>query len=176
MQLSMAIPLQPPGLYSTTPSLMLPFQDHQNATYKYSKASKRLPHNIYAADCLPLICVQRLPDVRPVGRGSKSLKAIRSVFVLLPLQEPKSDANFADGHSDADDNQNDDDPRDCAHLRICDRVGQYLGKIEKDTAVFIQHFDSRSDFEVFPNGAVQGMESGLGIPEEVRNIEDVRCY
>lgn len=95
---------------------------------------------------------------------------------LCLAKHAKADADFCDGDEDANHDENDDDPCDCAHLCVGDRVGEDLGQVEKDAATLVEDLDARVDLEIFADGGVEGVEGWFRLPEEVGDVENVGCW
>lgn len=68
-----------------------------------------------------------------------------------------SDNDFCASHDERDADQDDNDPGDPGHVAVCDGVGEELGEVEKDAAAVIEDEDTVLDFEVFSDGAVEGI-------------------
>lgn len=63
-----------------------------------------------------------------------------------------------------------------AHLGISNRLGKNSCKLEEHAAALVEDLDAGCDFEVFTDGKVERVESWLGVPEEIRDVENVRGY
>ena len=97
-----------------------------------------------------------------------------SAWTLGSLRkDTEAEKDFAAGHGDAEDDENDNDPRDATHLLVGDAVAEDLGEVEEDATAFVEHLDPGLDLEVFPHGEVERVQGGFGFPEEVWDVEHV---
>lgn len=76
---------------------------------------------------------------------------------LRLAEHAETDGDFCNGNHDTNDNQDNDDPSDVAHLCVGNGVGQYLGKIEEDAASLVENFDAWVDLKVLADGGVKWM-------------------
>lgn len=63
-----------------------------------------------------------------------------------------------------------------AHLGISNGFGKDGCEFQKHGTALVEDFDAGCDFEVLPDGEVEGVEGWLGIPEEIRDVEDIGCW
>jgi hypothetical protein len=87
------------------------------------RVHKGWTHNLHTANSLQLgsskVHVGEIPPAEITMQWHFSL--------LTFAQHPKPQANLRDRNQDADDNEDDDDPGDRAHLCVCDAVAENLG-------------------------------------------------
>lgn len=88
-------------------------------------------------------------------------------------EDGEADADLGDGDDNADGDEDDDDPGEVVHLVVGDGVGEDGSEVEKVAAALVEDLGAGVDFEVVADGVVEGVERGLGVPEEVGDIEDV---
>lgn len=58
---------------------------------------------------------------------------------------------------------------------VGDGIGKNLGKIKEYTASLVQDLDTGFDLEVLAHGDVEWIQGRFALPEEVGDIEHVRC-
>jgi hypothetical protein len=150
---------------------------------------KRLTHYIHATQSTHFISAQPLTHSSHIHHGGAPNPTISNniphdghqwpqhpPLPLLLLQQRKAQAYLTDCDTDTNNNQDNDDPRDGTHLRIGNGVGKNLSEVEKDAAALVEDLDAGGYLEVFADREVEGVERGFGVPEEVGDVEDVRCW
>ena len=98
------------------------------------------------------------------------------LVILALLEHGEAQGYLSNRNKNTDNNEDNDDPSDGAHLGVSDRVGQNLGKVEEDTAAFVQDLDAGVYLEVFADGGIERVECRFRVPEEVRNIENIGSW
>lgn len=107
-------------------------------------------------------------DTQPTQRTN----TWRSILLLLS-QKTESQSDFRHGNDDGQNNENNDDPRNMAHLSIRNGFGENGCEFKENAAALVENLDAGCDFEVFADGKVEWVEGWLGVPEEVWDVEDI---
>jgi hypothetical protein len=58
---------------------------------------------------------------------------------------------------------------------MVDGVGEDLGQVEEHAAPLVEDLDPGVDLEILPDGRVQWVEGRLRVPEEIGDVENIRC-
>lgn len=59
---------------------------------------------------------------------------------------------------------------------VGDRVGQYLCKIEEYATSLVENLNSWFDLQILAHGDVEWVKGWFALPEEVGDIEHIRCW
>lgn len=81
-------------------------------------------------------------------------EVVRAVLGLFVGKNGKAQQHLRDGDHDTDDNEDDDDPGDVAHLGVGDVVGEDAGQIQEDLAALVEGLGAGFDLEVVSDGFV----------------------
>lgn len=100
---------------------------------------------------------------------------LASLFSTARSQNSKAQDDLRGSDQDTEDDQHDDDPGNAGHLDVRDLVRKDLSEVEEDAAALVQDLNARFDLEVFAHTLVEGVQGGLGVPEEFGGVEHVAC-
>lgn len=101
------------------------------------------------------------PKIDPVMSGQqvtttddRIFEAIGAILCFFVRQNGKAQEHLRDGDHDTDDNKDNDDPGDVAHLCVGHVVGQNAGQVEEDLATLVENLGAGFDLEVVSDGFV----------------------
>jgi hypothetical protein len=152
----------------TPPKPTSPQLNQQHNTSKLQPTNTRVPTdtpNTLHCSCRAIANTNRL--------ASTTLSTLLST---ARSQNSKAQDDLRGSDQDTEDNQHDDDPGDAGHLDVSDLVGEDFGEVEEDAAALVQDLNARFDLEVFAHTLVEGVQGGLGVPEEFGGVEHVACW